>query len=95
MKIVSIFLLLVLISSCSSVNRESANHQRQLEMAGIVRHMAYTLSYNEKYEQPNWVEYSLKCSDLKKNIERTDDYRPDPFVKTGTLSPSDYKYSGY
>tara|TARA_B100000315_G_scaffold222267_1_gene226209 strand:+ start:228 stop:1214 length:987 start_codon:yes stop_codon:yes gene_type:complete len=61
----------------------------------IISHMAYTLSYNEAYEQANWVTYELKASTLRGSFERTDDFRSDPEITTGSASLADYKGSGY
>ena len=57
----------------------------------IIKHTYYSLSYIEKYEQPEWVFYSIQKGD----VERTNDFRPDPDVKTGSASLADYKGSGY
>jgi len=89
--------VLFLVWGCSSfTNRQNKNISKNAYDVGeIVKHKGYVLSYNEQFEQPNWVEYSLKCSDLDNNVRRTNDYRADPLVKTGSLTPADYKYSGY
>ncbi len=61
----------------------------------IVRHNFYSLSYNEKHEQAEWVAYSLD----KKDIAHTKFKRPyfidDPKVKTKSASWRNYKKSGY
>jgi len=61
----------------------------------IVRHSAYTVSYNESYEHSNWVAYELLCDETIKVAERKDNFRPDPKVLTGTAEVSDYRRSGY
>jgi endonuclease G len=62
----------------------------------IVKHMAYIISYNEKYEQANWVAYKLTAEMCDNNgEERKNNFRSDPDVKTGSASPDDYKKSGY
>ena len=62
----------------------------------LIEHTYYTLSYNETYEQPDWVSYKLVADSLRlpKN-PRKDRFRSDPAVSTGSASPSDYKKSGY
>ena len=89
--------IFAIIVGCAGAKRKipAPQYRDQLEVGEIVEHKAYTLSYNEKYEQPNWVAYSLKCSDFQNSVGRTNDYREDPLVKTKTLSPNDYKYTGY
>lgn len=61
----------------------------------VVRHLGYTLSYNEEHELASWVAYTLKVSHLSGKEKRSDDFRADPAVRTGSAEPDDYKYSGY
>ena len=61
----------------------------------IVRHSNYTLNYSEKHEQAEWVAYTLSSSDVYGSVGRTNDFRADPKVKTGSASLPDYKGSGY
>jgi DNA/RNA endonuclease G (NUC1) len=46
----------------------------------IVRHSAYTLKYNEKYEQADWVSYKLDKSLLITNTpaKRNNAFKADP-----------------
>ena len=61
----------------------------------IVSHTGYTLSYNEEHEQADWVAYKLTASEVRAAMDRTNDYRADPKVRTGSASLHDYKGSGY
>ena len=62
----------------------------------IVQHVTYTLNYAETYEQAKWVMYKLTKNHLQLNIaKRENNFREDPFVKTGSALPEDYKSSGY
>lgn len=61
----------------------------------IVRHTAYSLLYNEKHEQAEWVAYELTEERTHKTAARTDKFMPDPKVKTGTAVNADYAKSGY
>lgn len=62
----------------------------------IVVHTAYTLSYNETYEQANWVKYMLCGSDLDSTTaKRKNNFKQDTMIHTGTAEISDYRYSGY
>jgi endonuclease G len=61
----------------------------------IVRHFAYTLCYNEKYEQASWVAYQLTSEETIKRYNRTDRFLEDQQVKTGSATDYDYKRSGY
>ena len=62
----------------------------------IIEYNGYTISYNETYEQPNWVYYVLKPSDLVGDVViRRNDFRGDSRIKSGTASLDDYRGSGY
>ncbi|MDY6934837.1 MAG: DNA/RNA non-specific endonuclease [Spirochaetota bacterium] len=63
--------------------------------AQIIRHSAYVLKYSEEHEQAEWVAYKLTAGDLRGGIKRTNNFRADSSVKTGSASLSDYKGSGY
>jgi endonuclease G, mitochondrial len=61
----------------------------------IVRHKGYTLGYSEEHEQARWVAYELTEVEVKGQVERTDNFRIDPNVSTGSSAPSDYSHSGF
>ena len=56
----------------------------------------YTLCYRESYELAEWVSYSLTRSQLEHKVTgRTNDFRADTLISTGSAKPSDYKGSGF
>lgn len=61
----------------------------------IIQHAGYTLSYNEAYEQANWVAYELTSIETKKLYDRTNRFMEDPKIATGSADVEDYKGSGY
>lgn len=61
----------------------------------IVSHTGYSLLYNERHEQANWVAYDLTKEETNKQFDRTDKFIADPKVKTGTANYKDYVGSGY
>jgi endonuclease G len=62
----------------------------------IVRHTYYTLSYNEQYEQANWVYYSLTDSMVMHGgEERSGSFKIDKLISSGSAKSSDYTKSGY
>jgi endonuclease G len=61
----------------------------------IVKHTYYTLSYNEKYEQAEWVAYELKKEYLKNANYKRPYFIEDPSVTTGSADWRNYKKSGY
>lgn len=61
----------------------------------IVVHDNYVLSYNEKYEQAEWVAYTLKEENLKGNNFDRPFFIQDKKVKTGSSDWRNFKKSGY
>ncbi|MEN3040673.1 MAG: DNA/RNA non-specific endonuclease [Bacteroidia bacterium] len=61
-----------------------------------VQHTYYGLCYDEEHEQPRWTVYILRGEKLREGrIRRTQDFRPDPKIRTQSAQLSDYKKSGY
>lgn len=61
----------------------------------VVKHDYYTLSYNEKFEQAEWVAYELKKAYIKNNDFKRPYFNEDPKVTTGSADWRNYKQSGY
>ena len=61
----------------------------------VVKHTYYTLSYSEPNEQAEWVAYKLTGTMASGTQSRTDNFRPDPNLPTGSASLTDYKGTGY
>ncbi len=61
----------------------------------VISHTAYTLSYNSKFKQSNWVAYELTGKETNSLYERANEFTADPNISTGTASDKDYKSSGY
>ncbi len=78
-------------------NGDALPYYAPVSTTGItVVHRYFALSYNEDQEVAEWVCYELERKRLrKKRVRRTDDYRPDPKVPTGSATPDDYRRSGW
>ena len=62
----------------------------------IIDRPGYALGYIEAHEQAAWVIYKLTAEELRTKVaSRSDDFRADPDVPTGSATPSDYKNSGF
>ena len=61
----------------------------------IINHKYYTLSYNEFHEQAEWLHYKLSFPMINGSTKRTNNFKKDLMVKTGSASPSDYYKSGF
>lgn len=73
--------------------------QNQIEKIGIpstgndeqvIDHLAYSLSYNETHEQANWVMHVILPAISNGNATRSNDFREDSLVTTGTSLEQDY-----
>ena len=60
----------------------------------IIKHRGYTLSYNPKYKQANWVAYLLTKDETVKRFQRGEFFAADPMIP-GTDFSIDYQKSGY
>lgn len=70
------------------IPKESGNHE-------IIYHSAFVLNYNEEHEQADWVMHIIPKDVITGTVTRTNDFRIDPSVSTGTADVSDYWNSGY
>ena len=61
----------------------------------IIKHTGYTLSYNEEHELPSYAAYELTREEVLGNTARDDNFREDPYVRTGSATLEDYRGSGY
>lgn len=62
----------------------------------IIERPYYTIRYSEEHEQAMWVAYALMADSLRQDkLSRTDDFRKDPRVRTGSAELEDYEGSGY
>lgn len=61
----------------------------------VIKHSNYILSYNETYEQAEWVAYELTVAETNKTVDRADRFRADKTVSTASATLADYKGSGY
>lgn len=62
----------------------------------VIKHEYYALSYSEKHEQAEWVAYELTRDRLNNRIaQRSNNFRPDPKINSGSSEIFDYKNSGF
>ena len=72
---------------CAASHKATDHQIRQFEH--------YSVCYRESYEQAEWSAYCLTEEELVKNAKRSDAFRADPEITTGSATPADYKKSGY
>jgi endonuclease G len=56
----------------------------------VICHSALCLAYDEAHEQARWVAHVVTPDIIQGNVPRTNDFRPDPKVATGTAEEEDY-----
>lgn len=98
MKRIFLVTALLLSLSCKSDENIQPKENNSLEPKSkgeIVKHTYYTLAYSEDDEQAYWVFYHLTPELINGTQTRTDDFRADPAVSTGSATLIDYKGSGY
>lgn len=61
----------------------------------VIDHDHYSLSYNEEYEQAEWVIYTLKREHLTNDDRERPDFIEDPYVRTKSADWRNYRGSGY
>lgn len=62
----------------------------------VVKHKAYIMAYDEETEQAEWVLHRLTDTYIYQgDARRTDDFRQDDLVSSGSASLDDYARSGY
>ena len=82
-------------SSNSTANKAEFNFLPTSTTGQIVHHNFYTLSYNEKYEQAEWVAYELSSNQLSSNNFNRPYFQLDPKVSTKSAHYKNFKNSGY
>jgi len=61
----------------------------------VVKHSALYLCYDEKHEQAKWVAHIIHPDVSSGGFSRSNDFREDSLVKTGTAIKEDYWNTGY
>ena len=56
----------------------------------VVHHKALSLAYSEEHEQAKWVAHIISPAIVGGGVHRTNDFRIDTLVKTGTAVEADY-----
>ena len=87
-KIILLLLFFIPLFGISQVFKHSHKGEK-------ITHNNYTLSYSENHEQAEWVYYILNNEKLKGITKRTNNFKSDDKVTSGSAHPSNYKHSGF
>ncbi len=72
-----------------------SNYLPSSTTGAMVHHSYFSLSYNEQYEQAEWVAYVLKKEHLTADDRKRPYFIEDPYVSTKSADWRNYKGSGY
>jgi len=61
-----------------------------LPSAEFIEHSAMLLEYSEQHEQAKWVAHIITPDIIDGNVFRTNDFREDPLITTGSATEVDY-----
>ncbi len=81
--------------------KKSLNLKLEIPISGInrdeiiLKRFAYTLSYNKKMKNPNWVAWELTRKETYGKEERNDKFVPDPDLPEPRAKSGDYTHTGY
>ena len=108
--LISYSLILVLLLTGCSTDQQGVDHSANIHLKYgnpsqanskdlnnyLLEKPQYALSYNCQTGTANWVSWQLNRSWLG-DVERSDDFRPDPDLPNGcyAVRPTDYRGSGY
>ncbi len=56
----------------------------------VIKHSAYALAYSEEHEQAMWVMHQILPDVVEGRTSRTNDFRPDPLIDSGSAVEQDY-----
>ena len=101
--IISVFVLLILGFSFRFIDQTQNTKQWELSLEiplvlkgeKLIQHAGYSFVYSEEHEQAKWIAYVLNNKELDGTFGRSDNFREDPSVSSGSASNLDYAKSGY
>ena len=95
MRLIALFIFVFLLNI--SLNAQHLDfYPKSSTACELVSHSFYKLCYSETNEQPQWVAYMLTSGMVRNSTcKRSNNFRADAKVSTGSSTPADYKDSGY
>lgn len=90
--------ILVLVSGVHIIEKKETFDSAELTLQGnepVIKGKDIEFQYCEKWEQPYYVKYTINKRDVFNKISRTDNFKADNRITTGSASLNDYYKSGY
>jgi endonuclease G len=69
---------------------EKIGYPQKAQAEELIKHAALMLSYNEAHEQANWVMHVILTDVTSGNVSRTNDFRIDSLIASGSATEQDY-----
>lgn len=66
-----------------------------LEGEELINHLAYSLVYSEQHEQAKWVAHIIIPAIINGKVKRSNNFRQDTLIKTGSATQKDYFLKTY
>jgi endonuclease G len=63
---------------------------KPMEGEEVISHLAYSLVYDENHEQAKWVVHIIAVDIVDGKASRSNNFREDPLIKTGSATEKDY-----
>ncbi len=70
-------------------------YELPLPTGDVYFYTGFSIQYNKKYRQADWVAYELTDSEVYGSFRRKDNFRIDPNMADSSPLPEDYRNSGY
>lgn len=95
MKIIVELLTIVLITGCTISTGAIIEEPQHNKDDTYIKHYAYSLVFNSRTKQADWVAYKLNAYHIESNYQRTNKFLIDTLILSGTAANTDYYKSGY
>jgi len=86
---------LAILIALFSINSFATSYLPNCDNGYLVKHTYYSLCYSEDHEQSSWVAHRLSLKSITGPQKRTNNFREDASVVTGSATKADYKNSGF
>lgn len=87
--------LLVLILVASSLYASSKKQTHTCPSQDFIQHRYYSLCYSDQHEQSYWTHHLLTIASVNGPQKRTNNFRSDPKIASGSAGRNDYRRSGF
>ncbi len=91
----ALFLILAILSFSPKKDNSHPELPKPIPGSRVIIHTGYAVSYNPSFRLADWVAYELTAKETVSSVKRNDEFVRDPILTSSTITPADYKNSGY